>query len=92
MAVTRRSAGWSDGIRAFGPAKGIDLAAALRAQCLGGPLSARETDRGRLVPGARADLVVIPAAAVAEPVEPGGPLGSTRPRLVLVDGRVAAEA
>ena len=92
MAVTRRSAGWSDGIRAFGPAEGIDLAAALRAQCLGGPLSARETDRGRLVPGARADLVVIPAAAVAEPVEPGGPLGSTRPRLVLVDGRVAAEA
>ncbi|HEU0236101.1 MAG TPA: amidohydrolase [Candidatus Limnocylindrales bacterium] len=92
MAVTRRSAGWPDGIDAFGPAEALDLATALRTQCLGGPLSARETDRGRLVPGARADLVVIPAAALAEPVEPGGSLGSTRPRLVLVDGQVAAEA
>jgi len=92
MAVTRRSAGWPNRAGAFGPAEGLDLATALRAQCIGGPATAREADRGRLVPGARADLVVIPAAAVAEPVEPGGPLGSARPRIVVVDGMVAAEA
>ena len=56
------------------------------------PLSAGETDRGRLVPGHRADLVVIPAAAVAEPVEIGGALWHARPRLVLVDGEVVAGA
>ena len=92
MAVTRASPEWPAGTAAFGPAERLDLAAAIRAQCIGGPASARETDRGRLVPGSRADLVVVPAAAVAEPVEPGGPLGTARPRLVLVDGRVVAEA
>ena len=53
-------------------------------------LSAGETDRGRLVPGHRADLVVLPAAAVAEPVEVGGALWHVRPRLVLMDGEVVA--
>ena len=92
MAATRRSPDWPAGTSTFGPAERLDLAAALRAQCIGGPASARQADRGRLVPGSRADLVVVPAAALGEPVEPGGPLGTARPRLVLVDGRVAAEA
>jgi cytosine/adenosine deaminase-related metal-dependent hydrolase len=55
-------------------------------------ISAGETDRGRLVPGHRADLLVIPAAAVAEPVETDGGLWNARPRLVLLDGRLAAGA
>ena len=42
-------------------------------------------------PGHRADLVVLPAAAVEEPVEAGGALWHARPRLVLVDGEVAVE-
>jgi cytosine/adenosine deaminase-related metal-dependent hydrolase len=49
-------------------------------------ISAGETDRGRLVPGHRADIVVLPAAALLEPVGPGGALWHARPRLVLMDG------
>jgi predicted amidohydrolase YtcJ len=92
LAVTRRSPGWGSGTPAFGPAQCMELAAALRAQCLGGPVGAGEADRGRLVAGGRADLVVVDGAALREPVEVGGPLGTTRPRLVIVDGEVAAEA
>ena len=58
----------------------------------GSALSAGETDRGRLVPGHRADIVVLPAAAVEEPVETGGALWNARPHLVLLDGEVAARA
>jgi hypothetical protein len=36
-------------------------------------------------------VVVIPAAAIDEPVEPGGPLATARPSLVLLDGRVVFE-
>jgi predicted amidohydrolase YtcJ len=92
LAVTRRSPEWGSGVAAFGPAEGIGLADALRAQCLGGPAGAGEADRGRLVVGGRADLVVVDGAALGEPVEVGGPLGMARPRLVLVDGDVGAEA
>jgi hypothetical protein len=42
------------------------------------------------VAGHRADLVVLRAAAVAEPVEVDGALWHARPRLVLIDGEVAA--
>ena len=49
-------------------------------------------NRGRLTVGQRADVVVIPAASLDEPVEPGGALASTRPSMVLVDGRVVFEA
>jgi cytosine/adenosine deaminase-related metal-dependent hydrolase len=49
-------------------------------------LSAGERDRGRLVPGHRADLVVLPAAALREPVETGGALWHARPVRVFVDG------
>ena len=52
-------------------------------------LSAGEHDRGRLLPGHRADVVVLAAAALDEPVQVGGALWHARPRLVLVDGEVA---
>lgn len=92
IAVTRRDPTWGEDAPAFAPTEGLTLDRALRAICVDGAVSAREADRGRLTPGQRADLVVIEAAALAEPVEPGGPLGRTRPRCVLVDGVVVFEA
>ncbi len=92
MAVTRADASWPAGVGRFGPAEALTLARAIRATCLDGPLSAGEGDRGRLVAGHRADLVVLPGAAFAEPVEVGGPLATVRPRLVLMDGRTVFEA
>jgi predicted amidohydrolase YtcJ len=90
IAVTRRSGDWPTGTRPLGPEQGIGLWRALRAATVDPALVAGETDRGRLVPGARADLVVVPSAAVVEPVEPGGALERCRPRLVLVDGAIVA--
>ncbi len=92
MAVARRDVSWGSDADAFGPAEAVDLDQSLRAACVGPAVAAAEQDRGRLVAGQRADLVVIPRAALDEPVEPGGPLAVARPRLVLIDGRVAFEA
>jgi hypothetical protein len=92
IAVTRADPSWPAGTAPFGPAEALTLDQALRAATIGPAVMAAETDRGRLVPGQRADLAVIPAAALREPVEPGGALATARPRLVLVDGAVAFEA
>jgi N-acyl-D-aspartate/D-glutamate deacylase len=67
----------------------MPLDRALRAQCVDPALTAGERDRGRLVQGHRADVVVVPSAALAEPVEVDGPLWHARPRLVLIGGRLA---
>lgn len=92
MAVTRADPGWPAGTPPFGPHEALTLERAIRAACVGPAVTAREPDRGRLVPGQRADLVVLPIATLTEPVEPGGALASARPRLVLVDGAVGYEA
>jgi hypothetical protein len=89
-AVTRSAPSWAAGTPAFGPANGLDLWRAIRSACVDPAVSAGETDRGRLVAGHRADIVVLPAAAVAEPVEVDGALWHARPRLVLLDGEVVA--
>ena len=60
-AITRRGADWPTDA-AFHPEQGIGLARALRAACLDGPRSAGRVDEGHLGVGARADLVVLPAA------------------------------
>jgi hypothetical protein len=91
IAVTRRDGTWSPGSPPFGPAESLPLDRAIRAACLDPAVSARDDDRGRLVAGQRADLIVIPAAAVGRPVEPGGALASARPRLVMIDGALAFE-
>jgi predicted amidohydrolase YtcJ len=91
-AVTRLAPTWPDGTAAFGLANALDLWRAIRAACVDPAVSAGERDRGRLVPGQRADIVVLPAAALREPVEAGGALWSARPRLVLLDGEVVAGA
>ncbi len=90
-AVTRSAPDWAAGTAPFGVVNALDLWTSLRAWCVGPAASAGERDRGRLVPGQRADIVVVPVAALDEPVAVGGPLWHARPRLVLMDGEVAAE-
>lgn len=92
LAVRREDPRWPAGTPPFAPDEALSVEQALRAACVGPPRSAREADRGRLTVGQRADVVVIPAASLAEPVEPGGALATTRPSIVIVDGRVAYEA
>ncbi len=92
IAITRADPSWPVGTAPFGPAEALTLARAIRAACLDGPLSAGEMDRGRLVAGHRADLVVLPGAAFVEPLTIGGQLATVRPRLVLMDGQPVFEA
>jgi predicted amidohydrolase YtcJ len=89
-AVTRAAPSWPPGTAAFGIANALTLWRAIRASCVDPAISAGEADRGRLVAGHRADLVVLPAAAISEPVQPGGALWHARPHLVLMDGEVVA--
>lgn len=92
VAVTRADGSWPAGMRPFTPAQALSLERALRSACIDGPRSAGEEDRGRLTAGQRADVVVLPAAALEEPVAIGGPLATARPRQVLIDGVVVFEA
>ena len=92
LAINRHWPGWPPGTPHFGPDQALTLDETLRGACLGPAQAEGAVDRGRLTAGQRADVIVIPAAAIAGPIEAGGPLAETRPRLVLVDGRVAFEA
>jgi predicted amidohydrolase YtcJ len=92
LAVRREDPRWPAGTPPYGPNEALTLERALRAACVDPAASAREPDRGRLTVGQRADLAVIPAAALREPVEPGGALAAARPTLVVMDGRVVFEA
>lgn len=92
LAVCREDPRWPAGTAPFGPHEALSLERAIRSACLDPAVSARESDRGRLTVGQRADIVVIPTAAVQEPVEPGGALATARPSIVLMDGRVVFEA
>lgn len=91
LAVRREDERWPAGTPPYAPDEALTLDRALRANCVDPALSARESDRGRLTVGQRADVVVIPAAGIDEPVTPGGPLSRTRPDLVMVDGEVVFE-
>jgi predicted amidohydrolase YtcJ len=90
MAVLRRWPGWPDGEAAFGPHEALTLEEALRAASIGPATAAREPLRGRLVPGAPADLIVLPPAP-REPAEAAASFAAVRPRLVLVDGEAVVE-
>jgi predicted amidohydrolase YtcJ len=92
MAVTRIDGSWPAGSLTFGPDERVSLEQAIRAACLGPAILAGELDRGRLIPGQRGDLVVIPTEALTNPVEPGGALATARPRVVVIDGETAYEA
>jgi predicted amidohydrolase YtcJ len=91
LAVRREDARWPLGTPPFAPDEAIPLDRALRAACVDPAVSARELDRGRLTVGQRADVVVIPAVAIDGPVLAGGALSTTRPDLVIQDGRVTFE-
>ena len=92
LAVRREDPRWPAGTPPYGPHEALTLDRAMRAACVDAPRSARETDRGRLTVGQRADVAIIPAAALDEPVEPGGALATSRPSIVVMDGRVVFEA
>lgn len=92
LAVRREDPRWPAGTLPFGPHEALSIERAVRAACLDAAIAARQPDRGRLTVGQRADLAVIPAAALRSPVEPGGALATTRPSLVIHDGRVVFEA
>jgi predicted amidohydrolase YtcJ len=92
LAVRREDPRWPAGTPAFGPGESLTVERAIRAACVDPAKSTREMDRGRLTVGQRADVVVIPAAALHEPVEPGGALTTARPSIVIIDGRVVFEA
>lgn len=92
LAVRREDPRWPAGMQPYGPHEALSLDRALRAACVDPARTARETDRGRLTVGQRADVVIIPAAALDDPVEPGGALATARPSIVIMDGRVVFEA
>jgi predicted amidohydrolase YtcJ len=91
LAVHREDPRWPAGTPVYAPEQSLSLDRALRASCIDPATSARESDRGRLTVGQRADVLVIPAASIDEPVSPGGPLSQTRPVMVLMDGEVMFE-
>lgn len=86
IAVTRESSTWGTGEGAPYAHESIDLARAVRAACLDPALTAGELDRGRLVPGHRADLVVLPAEMLDERAISEGSLERGRPLATLLDG------
>jgi predicted amidohydrolase YtcJ len=92
LAVRREDARWPAGTPAYAPEEALTLDRALRANCVDPATSARELDRGRLTVGQRADVVVLAAAAIDEPVTPGGALATARPAMVLIDGEVVVDA
>ncbi|MGH2407524.1 MAG: amidohydrolase [Candidatus Limnocylindrales bacterium] len=86
IAVTRLATEWGTHAAPSTPSEAISLERSLRAATAGPRRSAGERDGGRLVVGASADLIVLDAAALDEPVRPGGALASARPLLTLLDG------
>jgi len=89
LAVLRRDPSWGPDAAPFGPDEALTLDEALRAACVAPPITAAEPDRGRLTPGSRADLIVLPASPgqAAQPAERAASFATVRPRLVLLDGK-----
>lgn len=92
LAVKREDQRWAPGMAAFAPDEALTLDRALRANCVDPAVSARESDRGRLTVGQRADVVVLAAGVLDDPVESGGALSTARPVMVLMDGLIVYEA
>lgn len=90
MAVLRRDPSWGEDAVPFGPDETLTLEQALRAATVGPHQSAKDPLGGRLVPGSRADLIVLPAAP-REGGERAAAFAEVRPRLVLLDGEVVIE-
>ncbi len=71
----------------LGAEEAIGLARAIRAACLDPAQVAGEEDRGRLVPGHRADLLIVPLTALTDATDPAE-LAATRPIATLIDGEL----
>ncbi|HLX35791.1 MAG TPA: amidohydrolase [Candidatus Limnocylindrales bacterium] len=89
LAVLRRDPSWGPDAEPFGPHESLTLEAALRANAVAPWTTLRDPLGGRLVPGARADLIVLPAAPQAP--EAAAAFASVRPRLVMLGGEVTFE-
>jgi len=85
IAVTRRDPSWGREAAPFGPEEALTLEQALRANTVAPATTTRDPLGGRLVPGSRGDLIVLPAAP-REPEAQAATYATVRPRLVLVDG------
>jgi predicted amidohydrolase YtcJ len=70
-----------------GAEQGIYLARAIRGACLDPAQVSGLSDLGHLTPGARADLLVVPAAGFGERLDAAA-LATTRPLATLIDGQV----
>jgi hypothetical protein len=92
MAVLRLDPSWGPEALPYGPHEALDLGTALRAATVGPALTTRELDRGRLVPGCRADLIVLPAAPRERGAGESAGYATVRPRLVMLDGEVVIES
>jgi predicted amidohydrolase YtcJ len=92
LAVLRRDPSWGPDALPYGVNEALDLETALRAATVGPALTTREADRGRLIPGSRADLIVLPAAPREREGGSGTGFAAVRPRLVLLDGEVVVDA
>jgi predicted amidohydrolase YtcJ len=68
----------------------LTLEQALRAATVGPHRSAKNPLGGRLIPGSRADLIVLPAAPRGSG-ERGAAFAEVRPRVVMLDGEVVIE-
>lgn len=90
LAVLRRDPSWGEDAEAFGPGEALTLEEALRAATVGPALLTRDPLGGRLIPGARGDLIVLPAAP-REPGDRAATFAAVRPRLVLVGGEALVE-
>ena len=90
MAVLRRDPSWGADAVPLGPDETLTLEQALRAATVGPHRSVMDPLGGRLVPGSRADLIVLPAAP-GEAGERAAAFAEVRPRLVLLDGEIVVE-
>lgn len=84
VAVARRDPFDADA-RMTGAHNAIDLARAIRAACLDPALVAGERELGRLLPGYRADLLVVPSAPFREPFDAAA-FATIQPVATLIDG------
>ncbi|MDP8905394.1 MAG: amidohydrolase [Chloroflexota bacterium] len=71
----------------LGAQHALGLLRAVRAACLDPALVAGVADAGRLTPGCRADLIVVPADGFDESADAAA-LAATRPLATLIDGEV----
>jgi predicted amidohydrolase YtcJ len=90
IAVTRRDPSWGRDTGPFGMHEALTLEQALRANTVAPATTLRDPLGGRLIPGSRADLIVLPAAP-REPDAQAAAFASVRPRLVLKSGEAVVD-